>query len=159
MSRVTSISLSRNTLLNRSHQNSRCFNNNRHRVQHFNTSRPDSTDPSILRLVSPQLSSSKIDVKKILTSVVELSPKRNKKVSDVILLQNLVNLIRSSPEVRFQIWEGEGVVPKLIELQDCGFDKLEQQSRLGLSLLGYAPPYSGRGLRILSIDGGGTRWE
>jgi len=65
--------------------------------------------------------------------------------------------LRKSPGTASQVWETGGIIPRLVELQDCGLLEAEEQARLCLSLLGYAPPYSGRGLRILSIDGGGTR--
>ena len=47
----------------------------------------------------------------------------------------------------------------LIKLKETGPREIQQQSNMVLSLLGCPPPYKGRGLRILSIDGGGTRYE
>ena len=73
------------------------------------------------------------------------------------LLYRLSEALRESVETAEQVWERRGVVAKLVELQACGRAGVEEQARVCLSLLGYAPPYLGRGLRILSIDGGGTR--
>lgn len=72
-------------------------------------------------------------------------------------LHQLTKLLQESPTAAEHVLEVGGVVPKLVELQDCESIEVEEQARVCLSLLGYAPPYSGRGLRILSIDGGGTR--
>ena len=66
-------------------------------------------------------------------------------------------LLHESPHAAKQVWDERGAVSKLLRLQECGVKEVEEQARICLSLLGHAPPYSGRGLRILSIDGGGTR--
>lgn len=71
-------------------------------------------------------------------------------------LRQFVILLRSRPEVAAEAWKSN-VVPILVELTSCGLAEMEAQARMALSLLGYAPRYAGRGLRILSIDGGGTR--
>ena len=71
-------------------------------------------------------------------------------------LRQLVVLLQKHPEAAEDAWN-IGVVPTLVELKDCGQLKVEHQARMALSLLGYAPPYSGRGIRILAVDGGGTR--
>ncbi len=71
-------------------------------------------------------------------------------------LRQLVMLLHKCPEASKDVWKA-GFVPVLVELMNCGQAEREQQARLALSLLGYAPPYSGRGIRILSVDGGGTR--
>lgn len=76
---------------------------------------------------------------------------------NVDTLLQLTALLKESPAAAQIVWEVGGVVPKLVELQECGILIVEEQARVCLALLGYAPPYSGRGLRILSIDGGGTR--
>ena len=93
----------------------------------------------------------------LLTSITNLSPK----VVDpscIDLLNQLTTTLQRSPTMApLQTWEKVGVVPKLVELEECGVLEVEQQARLNLSLLGYPPRFSGRGLRILSIDGGGTR--
>jgi hypothetical protein len=38
-------------------------------------------------------------------------------------------------------------------------EPIQRQIREGLSLLGYAEPLPAKGIRILSIDGGGTRFK
>ena len=71
-------------------------------------------------------------------------------------LHQLVDSLRVNPELARNVWK-IGLVPKLIEFSKCGATEFERQARMALSLVGHAPPYSGRGLRILSVDGGGTR--
>ena len=71
-------------------------------------------------------------------------------------LRRLVFSLHRNPGLAGEAWK-VGLVPKLIEFSRCGVSDFEQQARMALSLVGYAPPYSGRGLRILSVDGGGTR--
>lgn len=116
---------------------------------HLSSSRSDT--PLNYGLVSSSMSTNEL-----MTSIANLSPKTANS-SHVGLLHQLTSLLLKSPKVAFQAWEMMGVVSNLVELQDCGLIDVEDQARLSLSLLGYAPPYSGKGLRILSIDGGGTR--
>ena len=71
-------------------------------------------------------------------------------------LHQLVVALHRNPVLAGEAWKA-GLVPKLIEFSRCGVSDFERQARMALSLVGYAPPYSGRGLRILSVDGGGTR--
>lgn len=71
-------------------------------------------------------------------------------------LRQLVVSLHRNPSLAQEAWK-VGLVPKLIEFSECGMTEFEQQARMALSLLGHAPPYSGRGIRILSVDGGGTR--
>ena len=96
------------------------------------------------------------DVRELLTSIANMSLD----IVDLSRLQTLNQLtkcLKKTPSVALRTWETVGVVSKLIELQHCGLIEIEEEARIILSLLGYAPPYSGKGLRILSIDGGGTR--
>ena len=92
----------------------------------------------------------------LLARVAGLSPKAVEQ-KDAALLCQLSTLLSHSPKAAKDAWDVVGVVSNLIKLQSCGLHEVEEQARHSLSLLGYAPPYSGRGLRILSIDGGGTR--
>ncbi len=71
-------------------------------------------------------------------------------------LRRLVFSLHRNPGLAGEVWKA-GLVPKLVEFSRCGVSDFERQARMALSLVGYAPPYSGRGLRILSVDGGGTR--
>lgn len=72
-------------------------------------------------------------------------------------LHQLVILLQRHPKVSADVWKA-GIVPLLMVSKDCGQLEVEHQARLALTLLGYTPPCSGRGIRILSVDGGGTRW-
>lgn len=72
-------------------------------------------------------------------------------------LHQVVLLLQRHPEVSADVWRA-GIIPLLMESKDCGQLEVEHQARLALTLLGYTPPCSGRGIRILSVDGGGTRW-
>jgi hypothetical protein len=92
------------------------------------------------------------NVENLLASILEMTPKVG--IRDINVL---AKLLRESPGVAGKVWDFRGVVPKLAELQECGIVEVEEQARVCLSLLGYVPLYAGRGLRILSIDGGGTR--
>ena len=71
-------------------------------------------------------------------------------------LHRLVVSLHRNPSLSKDVWR-VGLVPKLIEFSRCGEKEFERQARMALSLVGHAPFYSGRGLRILSVDGGGTR--
>ena len=54
------------------------------------------------------------------------------------------------------VWE-EGGVHLLTKLAAVGGREVQRKARLALALVGHAPPYEKQGLRILTIDGGGTR--
>jgi calcium-independent phospholipase A2-gamma len=49
------------------------------------------------------------------------------------------------------------VVPLLLPLTTSEMKELAEEAREALVLLGYVPPVKGKGIRILSLDGGGTR--
>ena len=52
----------------------------------------------------------------------------------------------------------EGAIPLILRLRSTAQDRvLKSQINQSLSLLGYADPPKGKGIRILSIDGGGIR--
>lgn len=99
-----------------------------------------STDPSI----------------SILCNKLKTCPPGSKSLRHLDQLGQLVLLLSKEPESSREVWNS-GVVPTLVEHSTCGQTEMESQARMALSLLGFAPPYTGRGLRILSIDGGGTR--
>ena len=100
----------------------------------------------------------------LLKSFVPLGPNTKKNGSDnknsdlhhLDQLRRLVVSLHRNPALAGGVWKA-GLVPKLIEFSRCGVSDFERQARMALALVGYAPPYSGRGLRILSVDGGGTR--
>lgn len=54
------------------------------------------------------------------------------------------------------VWE-EGGVQLLVKLSTVGSREVQRKARLALALVGHAPPYARQGLRILTVDGGGTR--
>ncbi|XP_045164926.2 calcium-independent phospholipase A2-gamma-like [Mercenaria mercenaria] len=49
------------------------------------------------------------------------------------------------------------VLPCLLKLRECGNPKIMAKANEALALVGYITPPQGRGIRMLSIDGGGTR--
>ncbi|MGH0122957.1 UNVERIFIED_CONTAM: hypothetical protein FKN15_065009 [Acipenser sinensis] len=51
----------------------------------------------------------------------------------------------------------EKVIPCLLRLRQASDESLQAAVREALSLVGYIDPVKGRGIRVLSIDGGGTR--
>ncbi|XP_035379457.1 calcium-independent phospholipase A2-gamma [Electrophorus electricus] len=51
----------------------------------------------------------------------------------------------------------EKVIPYLLRLRQSQDPNLQAAVRLALALVGYTDPVKGRGIRVLSIDGGGTR--
>ncbi|XP_040030445.2 calcium-independent phospholipase A2-gamma [Gasterosteus aculeatus] len=51
----------------------------------------------------------------------------------------------------------EGVLPCLLRLRQARDLPLQAAVREALALVGYAEPVKGRGIRVLAIDGGGTR--
>lgn len=48
-------------------------------------------------------------------------------------------------------------VPVLLRMAQSGDDALKEEALEALALLGYTAPVKGRGIRILTLDGGGTR--
>ena len=82
--------------------------------------------------------------------------KNTTSLNELSKLRQLVLLLLKRPQARSEVWRAGGI-PVIIELSQCGKDSVEQQARMALSLLGHPPPYPGRGLRILAIDGGGSR--
>ncbi|KAL3851865.1 hypothetical protein ACJMK2_015566 [Sinanodonta woodiana] len=51
----------------------------------------------------------------------------------------------------------EKVLPCLLKMQQSKDNLLQMQALEGLALIGSIPPLRGRGIRLLTIDGGGTR--
>ncbi len=72
-------------------------------------------------------------------------------------LSQLIQLLKYDPDSRTKVWES-GYVSELLKHKDINPIEIQQQKNKALSLLGYTPPYKGCGLRILAIDGGGTRY-
>ena len=61
--------------------------------------------------------------------------------------------------MHFFLYLQEGAVSVLLRLRHSAprDELIQRQIREGLALLGYTDPLPARGIRILSIDGGGTR--
>lgn len=53
----------------------------------------------------------------------------------------------------------EKVIPCLLRLKQASDPGLRAAVREALALVGYHKPVKGRGIRILSIDGGGLRYD
>lgn len=51
----------------------------------------------------------------------------------------------------------EKALPCLLSLRQASDVRLQAAVREALALIGYTEPVKGRGIRILAIDGGGTR--
>ncbi|XP_060695477.1 calcium-independent phospholipase A2-gamma [Hemiscyllium ocellatum] len=51
----------------------------------------------------------------------------------------------------------EKIIPCLLRLRQANDDTLQNAVREALALIGYTDPIKGRGIRVLTIDGGGTR--
>ena len=78
-------------------------------------------------------------------------------MKQVFCLQELCRHILLYPEAAAPCVK-EGAIPQVLQLRCTSTDRsLTTQTRQALSLLGYSDPPKGRGIRILSIDGGGIR--
>lgn len=72
-------------------------------------------------------------------------------------IQELVAHIKEHPQVKRQVMK-EGVLRMLLKIQQRTADpEVHGVLNETFALLGYSKPLPGRGIRILSIDGGGTR--
>ena len=65
-------------------------------------------------------------------------------------------LLKKNQDLSSSVWE-EGGVQLLTKLATVGSREVQRKARLALALVGHAPPFAKQGLRILTIDGGGTR--
>ncbi|XP_038054216.1 calcium-independent phospholipase A2-gamma-like [Patiria miniata] len=74
----------------------------------------------------------------------------------LLKLERLCSHLMQHPESR-EVAIKERLIPSLLKMQTSWDTALKEQVREALAILGYAAPVKGRGLRILSIDGGGTR--
>ena len=129
---------------------------------------PSSLSPS-QRLIAPLSPSTPSDYfatatnvqtpasKDLIQSLLKFRNSRSTDLRQLERLQKLVCLLKENPGISAEVWR-DGLVPVLAEMSESGPIELEQPARLILSLVGYAPPYRGHGVRILSLDGGGTRY-
>ena len=67
-----------------------------------------------------------------------------------------MQLLKDDPDACSKVWDS-GRVAELLKHRDINPMEIQQEKNKALALLGFAPPYKGRGLRILALDGGGTR--
>lgn len=72
-------------------------------------------------------------------------------------LRLLVKHLRQDPTASAEAWKSPALVPTLVEFKNSPEEEVRAQARMALALLGHAPSLSGRGIRILSLDGGGSR--
>ena len=85
-----------------------------------------------------------------------LNKSQSRRVS-LICLERLVEYMKIYPLAREQVFK-DGGIAHILKLKESTRDKeIVKQTKLALALLGYVDPVKGRGVRILSIDGGGTR--
>lgn len=77
--------------------------------------------------------------------------------NQVVRLQELSRHLTLYPEA-VGLTLNEGALPAILKIRDGTPDRLvAAHARQSLALLGYVDPPKGRGIRILSIDGGGMR--
>lgn len=92
---------------------------------------------------------------------VEVSPKtdgvREFDNFDKNQLRQLIEHLRQNPTASADAWKSPALVPTLLELKNSPEREVRAQARVALALLGHAPNLNGRGIRILSLDGGGSR--
>ena len=72
-------------------------------------------------------------------------------------LHQLIKHLRHDPTASAEAWKSPALVPTLLELTNSPEGEVRAQARVALALLGHAPTLNGRGIRILSLDGGGSR--
>lgn len=75
----------------------------------------------------------------------------------LIRLEKLVAYLKKHRIARKGIEKDKAIYQILNLHHSCRDPNIHHQTRIALSLLGYVEPVNGRGIRILSLDGGGTR--
>ena len=75
----------------------------------------------------------------------------------LIHLERLVAYLKKHHLARERINKDNGIIHILNLFQSCRDTEVRKQAKIALSLLGYVDPVKGRGIRILALDGGGTR--
>ena len=86
----------------------------------------------------------------------ELKSSKSENVA-LLWLDSLVNYMKIHPIARRQVFKEKGV-SHILKLRECATSEmLLGKIRVALALLGYVDPVQGRGVRILALDGGGTR--
>ena len=72
-------------------------------------------------------------------------------------LRLLVEYLQQDSAASAEVWNRPALVPTLLEFKNSPEEEVRAQARMALALLGHAPSLNGRGIRILSLDGGGSR--
>lgn len=76
--------------------------------------------------------------------------------SKIIRVRDLGKHLKLYPSGRHEATECK-IIPLLLPMTQSTVKELREEAMEALVLLGYNPPVKGRGIRILSLDGGGTR--
>lgn len=75
----------------------------------------------------------------------------------LINVERIVEYMKIHPLAREQVFK-DGGISDILQLRESTKDnEITKQTRVALALLGYVNPVQGRGIRILTLDGGGTR--
>ncbi|CEF60689.1 Calcium-independent phospholipase A2-gamma [Strongyloides ratti] len=78
--------------------------------------------------------------------------------SKLLRIQALISHIQEFRSSRMTAIKNHLLIPHLLDLVETGKDvQVQEEARKCLSILGYPPYLKSSGIRILSIDGGGTR--
>lgn len=76
----------------------------------------------------------------------------------LINVERIVEYMKIHPLAREQVFK-DGGISDILQLRESTKDnEITKQTRVALALLGYVNPVQGRGIRILTLDGGGTRF-
>ena len=88
----------------------------------------------------------------------KLTRSKSTRVS-LIQLENLVHYMKIYPLARKQVFVEDGTTKLLKIQQKTRCQEIRQLTKIALGLIGHVDPVKGKGVRILSLDGGGTRYE
>ncbi|KAK9951813.1 hypothetical protein ABG768_017688 [Culter alburnus] len=126
------------------------------------TEAPESKDPSAAeeRARRLQLQREKIVARVSVDNRTRALVQALQRASDVRLcvrrVEELSLHLLEFPETR-SVAVKEQVIPRLLRLRQAADESLRAAVRQALALVGFIDPVKNRGVRILSIDGGGTR--
>lgn len=124
------------------------------------SSSPSSSDKQEKTVLSPDVTLPRLSRSSVASKsrqlIVSLSQAKTP-INQTVALQELCRHLINYPEAcGFSLQEGAST--SIIKLANETKDnKVKAYARQALALLGYAAPPKGRGIRILSIDGGGTK--
>ncbi len=90
-------------------------------------------------------------------TLLNLVRKSSTEQSRLSRLEELINHMNKYPVTR-SLLRRDGGISLLLNIREESKDKsVQKQAKIALSILGWTDAVSGNGIRILSIDGGGTR--